>query len=563
MNEDLRQWFNPKHPKGGWKRIDSKGNVVGPCAREPGEPKPKCMSNEKRAMLSKRERAAAVRAKRKHDPDPERTGEPIMVSNFGKGKISEENEAVNKELWAKIQDLTAGRISSMEHNGETITGPNDGKGFDVHPSAYSNGWASKLYKRLGGTWRTKNESLQFSDFIQIDEVSPPDYKLTKFTHRPDIRADFRKRYGDDWQAVLYGKAWKNFKLKKKRGEVRKPSAKQKAKLVAMKAQDVVEDIYVSDSTPTPDDSRESIKKIRDKEKDIGGKMKMLGRKGKISKGEHLGKIHKDYDLHRHTVTNPAKGKAGDMGHEPEHDTHHYSVVHRKSGDVAGEIEAHGGDIDKKTGKHIKGRGDKAVQIKWAKAHPDHSAKKIGHSLHAAAYKHLHSRGHNIVSDTIQSPGGASIWKRLRKDPSTKGSMKFHGGKKPLAAHKVPDEKIWNTKDDADQTHLVLHAKKPKKTVTREATEAKPYKGYNPEKNHPEGGLKPSYAKKLGIHAGVETKRAAERAGGFGKLKGKVAKRRDSFCSRMCGMKRENTSAEVAADPKSKINASLRVWGCNC
>jgi dephospho-CoA kinase len=90
--EDLRQWFNPSHPKGGWKRINSKGEAIGPCARKPGEPKPKCMSNEKRAALSKTERAAAVRAKRKHDPNPERKGKPINVSNFGKGKLSESYE---------------------------------------------------------------------------------------------------------------------------------------------------------------------------------------------------------------------------------------------------------------------------------------------------------------------------------------------------------------------------------------------------------------------------------------------------------------------------------------
>ena len=318
MNEDLRQWFSPSHPKGGWKRIDSKGNVVGPCARGPGEPKPKCMSNEKRAMLSKKERAAAVRAKRKHDPNPERKGAPIMVSNFGKGKINEENIPDNKELWAKAIALAKSK-------------------FDVYPSAYANGWAAKWYKKRGGTWHTgtKSESLQFSDFIQIDEVSPPDYKLTKFTHRPDIRADFRKRYGDDWQAVLYGKAWKNFKLKAKRGEVRKPSEKQKERLVAMKARDV-----------------------------------------------------------------------------------------------------------------------------------------------------------------------------------------------------------------------------------GEAVDAKPYKGFDPEKNHPEGGLKPSYAKKLGIRSGIETKREAERKGGFGKLSAKTQARRRSFCARMSGMKKHNTSPEVAADPDSKINASLRVWGCN-
>ena len=47
------------------------------------------MSNAKRASLSKKERATAVAAKRRHDPNPERKGEPINVSNYGKGKISE------------------------------------------------------------------------------------------------------------------------------------------------------------------------------------------------------------------------------------------------------------------------------------------------------------------------------------------------------------------------------------------------------------------------------------------------------------------------------------------
>ena len=89
VNEDLRRWFSKTDPEGGWKRINSKGEAIGPCAREPGEPKPKCMSNEKRRMLSKKERAAAVAAKRRHDPNPERKGEPINVSNFGKGKLSE------------------------------------------------------------------------------------------------------------------------------------------------------------------------------------------------------------------------------------------------------------------------------------------------------------------------------------------------------------------------------------------------------------------------------------------------------------------------------------------
>jgi hypothetical protein len=163
--EDLRKWFSKTDPEGGWKRINSKGEAIGPCAREPGEPKPKCMSNEKRAKLSKKERASAVRAKRKHDPNPERKGEPINVSNFGKGKISESMEQIDEknvptspEKWARAKAQAKAK-------------------FDVYPSAYANGWASKKYKEMGGKWKSvseKKELLSFKSFI--NERCWPGYK---------------------------------------------------------------------------------------------------------------------------------------------------------------------------------------------------------------------------------------------------------------------------------------------------------------------------------------------------------------------------------------------------
>ena len=148
VQEDLRKWFSKTDPEGGWKRINSKGEAIGPCAREPGEPKPKCMSNEKRAALTKKERASAVAAKRKHDPDPERKGEPINVSNFGKGKISEDMENLNEknvptspEKWAQAKSQAKAK-------------------FDVYPSAYANGWAAKKYKAMGGGWKSVSESVK-------------------------------------------------------------------------------------------------------------------------------------------------------------------------------------------------------------------------------------------------------------------------------------------------------------------------------------------------------------------------------------------------------------------
>lgn len=152
ISEDLRKWFSKTHPEGGWKRINSKGEAIGPCAREPGEPKPKCMSNEKRAKLSKKERASAVAAKRKHDPVADRSGKggkPVNVSNFGKGKISEEqldekNSPTNPKLWARAKSMARSK-------------------FDVYPSAYANGWASKWYKSKGGGWRATKEELEIKE----------------------------------------------------------------------------------------------------------------------------------------------------------------------------------------------------------------------------------------------------------------------------------------------------------------------------------------------------------------------------------------------------------------
>jgi len=145
LKEDLRKWFSKTDPAGDWKRINSKGEAIGPCAREPGEPKPKCMSKEKRASLTKKERASAVRAKRKHDPNPERKGEPINVSNFGKGKISEDMENLDEknvptspEKWAQAKAQAKAK-------------------FDVYPSAYANGWAAKKYKEMGGGWKSVSE----------------------------------------------------------------------------------------------------------------------------------------------------------------------------------------------------------------------------------------------------------------------------------------------------------------------------------------------------------------------------------------------------------------------
>jgi hypothetical protein len=93
IGEDLRKWFSKTDPEGNWKRYNTKGEAIGPCARESGEPKPKCLSNEKAAKMSKDQIASAVRRKREKDPVANRKGKggkPIMVSN----KIKEDADMI-------------------------------------------------------------------------------------------------------------------------------------------------------------------------------------------------------------------------------------------------------------------------------------------------------------------------------------------------------------------------------------------------------------------------------------------------------------------------------------
>jgi len=77
--------------------------------------------------------------------------------------------------------------------------------------------------------------------------------------------------------------------------------------------------------------------------------------------------------------------------------------------------------------------------------------------------------------------------------------------------------------------------------------------------NPQGGLnakgRASYNRQTGgnLKPPVKKAEAAKSA--------KSAARRKSFCARMEGMKKKNTSSKTAKDPNSRINKSLRAWDC--
>lgn len=133
INEDLRKWFKDK-----WVRMDTKGNIKGDCAREPGEGKPKCLPLAKARAMDKEDRAKAARRKRREDPvvdRPGKGGKPVNVRT--EEYIEEKNRPTKPELWSRAKSLARSK-------------------FDVYPSAYANGWAAKWYKSKGGGWQAES-----------------------------------------------------------------------------------------------------------------------------------------------------------------------------------------------------------------------------------------------------------------------------------------------------------------------------------------------------------------------------------------------------------------------
>jgi hypothetical protein len=178
------------------------------------------MSNEKRAALSKKERAAAVSAKRRHDPNPERQGKPINVSNFGKGKLSEDmkqldekNVPTSPEKWAQAKAQAKAK-------------------FDVYPSAYANGWAAKKYKEMGGGWKSVNEEAEESDTEEKVEMVESQLHFIKYACEEIL--DYIKMGGEieEWYQVKVAKSFSEFESLHAfiEGESRRTGMKEEAEL---------------------------------------------------------------------------------------------------------------------------------------------------------------------------------------------------------------------------------------------------------------------------------------------------------------------------------------------
>lgn len=122
-------------------------------ARKKGQKKsyPKCRPAAQAAAMSSETKKKAVSQKRRAESKKKhkKGRKPVVVSHKNLKENHMINEGKNKpnnpKLWARAQSVAR-------------------KKFDVHPSAYSNLFASKWYKQHGGTWRSVKKESSLIDF---------------------------------------------------------------------------------------------------------------------------------------------------------------------------------------------------------------------------------------------------------------------------------------------------------------------------------------------------------------------------------------------------------------
>lgn len=111
-------------------------------------------------------------------------------------QLDEKNSPTNPALWSRAKSLARSK-------------------FDVYPSAYANGWASKWYKSKGGSWKSVKEEVEQMDEELLDERSlSADETSEKERIVKGMKkslSGFKARYGDKAKSVMYATATKSAK----------------------------------------------------------------------------------------------------------------------------------------------------------------------------------------------------------------------------------------------------------------------------------------------------------------------------------------------------------------
>ena len=160
IQESLRDWFK----KEDWVRITTAGNIAGPCGTSKNKKNPdRCLPRKKALSLTKAERAATARKKKKAGA----TGQQVVkntkkatvrkeTANPQDGKAAPYGSGYGKVTKEDIKNLVVGLI--YEAQGKDVLAEEDDRctriakrKYDTWPSAYASGAVVRC--RRGEIWK--------------------------------------------------------------------------------------------------------------------------------------------------------------------------------------------------------------------------------------------------------------------------------------------------------------------------------------------------------------------------------------------------------------------------
>jgi len=541
VNEDLRDWFSKYHPKGNWRRFNTKGEAIGPCAREPGEPKPKCLSNEKSAKMSKSEIAAAVRRKRKNDPVANRKGKggkPKMVSN----KINEasmvrycpkckKDETRDKcKYGQKYWDMFSMPIALGSDKKYTPNTPHPGNMPEAYDHEYSMA-RSELATIIKAATKLKKKMEKGEGSIEAWVQS----KITKAADYIDTAADYVEsgEMSEEWKQLdeLWGK------IAVGAGSLALPYILKQFKPVVDKAID-----NQRKTSPIGGEKRVPQTEEYIEEKNVPTKPSLWSRAKSLAKQK--------FDVYPSAYANGwaskwYKNHGGGWKTVSEDCWDGYKAVGMKK--KGKKMVPNCVPTNENISFEVGGNKLSSAQEKLHKMSPEQRSqlpqkmvkKLVGPDLPplkaspgslvklADSYSNWRKELSEQIGVPLKEPTDRAAKEQLEK-MIPKGE-KVHLFKSTLQkAHYEPEGDMiedWQSVNRKDKTDGLSQA----------AVDA--YRRENP-------GSK--------LQTAVTEKNP----------KGKRAKRRANFCRRMKGMKSKLTSAKTARDPDSRINKALRRWRCN-
>ena len=515
--EDLRKWFGKGGEGGvgggGWDRYNSEGERIGKCAREPGEPKPKCLSKEKAAKMSKDQIAAAVKRKREKDPvadRPGKGGKPKMVSNKIEEQSSEERYCQMCRKRERRMDCSYGPAM---WDAVTIGGIKESKKPEPdheHSMARSElSTIEKAVKRLKS--KMKGEG-NIEAWVQS--------KITKAADYIDSAAD----YLDSGEHNVHGSmdeakndpCWKGYKQEglKKKGNRMVPNC------VPVES--------VSFEIGSGHRGAQKQAKIRNLAKSTNNPGEMEVAKRKL-KGPSL-PLSDEYIMEKNTPTNPKLWAKWKAKAKAKFDVYPSAYA---NGWAAKGYKSEGGgwkSVSEETIEDMNGNTFAEI-IDLIKPDP---IKKVEESVR------IPSKTGNIILVTLTWRGKYYMMKLFfpqttkpnRQEVQDQISKVYPGSK--VQSFYISDIKPGEQFLQVEDWQKVNRQDKTD-GLSQKAVDA--YRSENP-------GSK--------LQTAVTEKNP----------EGKREERRKAFCSRMSGMKKRLTSAETARDPDSKINKALRRWNCN-